>query len=185
MAVALVIGGAECVWNDAKEALSMFTPDAVFVTNDMIAHWPTRLDYAVTLHPEKIVEWIRRRKIAGFSEPGEIWAHHMRSGQIVQRSTPDWGGSSGLFAVKIALEEGFDGIVLAGVPMVPEAKHFVRKSDWVAGHSFKKAWSNHLEAIKPKTRSMSGLTKELLGGPTAKWLLSIEAAPSDPDRVLT
>lgn len=184
MAIALVVGGAECVWKDAHTALSMFTPDAVFIINDMIPRWPGRIDYAVTLHPNKLDEWLRDRKKFNGQVNFRIYAHKQYHG-LVHTVIPDWQGSSGLFAVKAALSESFAGVVLAGVPMTPKSGHFVRHKIWSSSALFTKGWVNHYKEIKVQTRSMSGWTKELLGVPTPEWLVSMNSAPPDHIMVQT
>lgn len=184
MRTALIIGGADNVWEDAEAALSLFTPDAVFAVKTMIAHWPLKVDYGVTLHPEWTAKWLRERaRITGRSDADkiEIWAHKP-FGTVVQKVTPDWQGSSGLFAVKIALEEKFDGIVLAGVPM-DNRKHFTKPGAWSSFQIFLKGWQVHMPELRDKVRSMSGWTKEHLGEPTPEWLSALGVSPPDPDRV--
>jgi hypothetical protein len=165
-----VLGGASCVFDDAKLALGLFTPDAVFAINDMIARWPERVDYVVTLHPEKLAGWLRQRKKAGYGMHFQTWAHARKPNSLpVDRVTPDWGGSSGLFACKVALEEGFDKIVLAGVPMTVRDKHFVRNKEWSAATGYLAAWKKRHPLLKDNVRSMSGFTRDLLGEPCAVW----------------
>lgn len=184
MAVALIVGGADNVWEDAAAALELFTPDATFLVKSMIAHWPLRADYAVSLHPEWFPKWFRERpRLTGRpNDKMAVWAHKM-SHSLVEHTTDDWQGSTGLFAVKIAIEEGFEGIVLAGIPMEAERKHFMRKITWSSCQLFRKGWQVNLPTYRDKTRSMSGWTETLLGRPTAAWLASLNAASPDPDRV--
>lgn len=174
MPLALVVGGASCVWQDVEAAMRLATPDAFFVINDMIPRWPHRLDYVTTLHPDKLDGWLTARKKAGHPAPGQVWAH--RHAKLVDKVTNDWAGSSGLFAVKLALELKFSGVILAGVPMTPEENHFVRQVKWSSARTFRNGWQKHLTDIKHKVRSMSGWTKSILGEPTPEWLVSIGSA---------
>lgn len=172
MPTALILGGAESVWDEAERALKLFTPDAVAAVNDSIPRWPHRLDYAITLHPSKMENWVKDRRNKGLNVDCELWAHK-RHGNSVHRVTDDWAGSSGLFAVKILMQEGFGGIVLAGVPMDKQGGHIVRKTQWVSADMFRKGWLKHQCEIAPFVRSMSGWTKELFGPPTAEWLMQV------------
>ena len=160
----LVLGGGLCVWKDAEAALALFEPDAVIAINDMIPRWPGPIDYACSLHDDKIARWKASR-------PGnklyQVWSRKRSKG--IDRVTNDWGGSSGLYACKILMQEGFDRIVLAGVPMVPAEKNVARNQVWNAAKSYRKAWERHAE-IKQFVRSISGWTKDLLGYPTPEWL---------------
>jgi hypothetical protein len=82
-------------------------------------------------------------------------------------------GSSGLFAVKIAVDEGCSRIVLAGVPMSADGGHIgdgkIFRSEC---HEYRKAWEQALPAFKDVTTSMSGWTAARLGMPTREWLRS-------------
>lgn len=178
MPTALVIGGAECAWDDAYRALELFKPDAFAVVNDMLGRWPLRIDYGCTLHPDKLGEFLRGRR---GPLPYQIWSH--RAHKNAQRRTTDWAGSSGLFAVKVLREENFDAIVVAGVPMVDKAGHIVRKETWPNANMFRGGWKKRFGEIEPYVRSMSGWTMELLGPPTPEWLSAHHAARPDHEMV--
>ena len=181
---ALVLGGAACVTDDAERALKLFEPDAVAAINDMIARWRGKIDYAVTLHPEKLDFWIKHRGIWG-GDPGQFacWSHAYKSPLARRqfltetRTTSDWGGSSGLMAVKVLLQEGFDKIVLAGVPMERTAGHVAKPGEWPQARAYQKAWKRRVPEIAWATRSMSGFTRDILGEPTEEWLQSETARP--------
>lgn len=175
MPSAIVIGGADCVWDDVKAARALFEPDAFAVINDMIPLWPDRIDYVCSLHPEKVAEWLNQRHKKGLDFHGEVWCHKIAGPRgIVHKGvdhhTEDWAGSSGLFAAKVLLEQGFDKIVLCGVPLVSESMHIVRKRHWSAAHAFRSGWQRNRKSIAHKVRSVSGWTKEFLGAPTPEWL---------------
>ena len=179
MLTALVLGGAECVRTDAERALAMFAPDAVFAVNNIGIVWPGRLDYWVTLHPGPVEDdWVgieaamRRRLAAGLNRP-QTWGHKAAKG--IDRHTPDWAGSSGLLAVKVARLEGFDRIVLAGVPM-DNRRHYYGDKPWSHNTIFRRAWERRRLEIAPFVRSMSGLTKEMFGEPTPEWFGSTSPA---------
>lgn len=185
----MVLGDAKTVQEDAEAALKLFSPDAVAATNNMIIRWPGRLDYAVTLHPSKCVDWvgieeaIRRRLVEGRNRP-QTWAHAGSRGRAkgIDRFTEDWAGSTGLLAVKVLLEEGFDRIVLAGVPMSVEGGHFYNAQGWMHATRYHAGWKNHLGRIKAKVRSVSGWTQDLLGAPTPEWLDGLSSPPAAPAR---
>lgn len=88
-----------------------------------------------------------------------------------------WLGTSGLYGVQIALEElGFDGVILAGVPIDAAAgtlcaHSLMTDSDRV--ERYRPEWLLALPTIGARTRSMSGWTRELLGEPTSQWLRSL------------
>lgn len=171
---ALVLGDARTVWEEATAALAMFEPDAVAATNNAGIAWPGRLDYWCTLHPQQCTSWVgidaavRQRVAAGRNRP-QTWAHKASRG--VDRHVADWAGSSGLFAVRVLLHEGFTHIVLAGVPMNRDGAHFYDEGrPWESAGSFHKGWEKHMAQLRPHVRSMSGWTRVRLGGPTPEWL---------------
>jgi len=175
---ALVLGGAESVFTDAERAFSMFTPDGVVAVNDMIALWPNKLTHACTLHGEKLLEWQTARKAAKRNADYETVYFERPRGKggpkidvIVSDRWPHLdSGSSGLYAVKVMLDLGFDRIVLAGVPMTQGGGHFVRHEPWDAHDRFRGAWVGAIPHIAGRVRSMSGWTQEILGSPTPEWL---------------
>lgn len=153
----------------------MFEPDAFFVTNDMIPLWSERLDYVCSLHPEKMLDWLSQRAKRGFRPPGEVWCHKNAGprGLIhkgVDHVTEDWAGSSGLFAAKVAIEQGFQRVVVCGVPLVAEGNHIARKRHWSAAHAFRSGWKRNEKKLRDYVRSMSGWTQQFLGAPTPEWL---------------
>lgn len=174
---ALLLGDAVGVYNEAYEALDLFGedgPDAIAAVNNIGVNWPGNLDYWCTLHPAPARDWVgieaalRQRLKMGRNRP-EIWAHKRASG--VDKDIPDWAGASGLFGTKVLRFEGFERIVLAGVPMNREGAHFYAPDKpWETAGSFHKGWEKHMDQIKPYVRSMSGWTKIRLGAPTAEWL---------------
>jgi hypothetical protein len=156
--------------------MALFKPDAVAATNNAGIHWPDRLDYWCTLHSAPCPDWIgitaalRQRRELGRNRP-QIWGHVSKERYVgVDRTTVDWFGSTGLLAVKVLIEEGFDRIVLAGVPMSSEGGHFYDDKPWSGCDRYRVAWTVHKGEIAPFTRSMSGWTQELLGAPTPEWL---------------
>jgi hypothetical protein len=87
-------------------------------------------------------------------------------------------GSSGLFAVKAALEVlGADRVVLAGVPMSTDQRHFNKGEPWAKGAPYLDAWRIALPFIRDRVRSLSGFTRDLLGAPTPDWLTGRDADP--------
>src|SRR5262249_42521853 len=145
MLKALILGGSDKVFEEAEAAQKLFTPDAIFVINDMIALWPGRVDYICSLHPEKIEDWLQNRKVRGFAIDNgfEVWAHKKQAFRAkaefkgIDKVTDDWAGSSGLFATKVALQEGFQKVVLAGIPMERNHGHVKRKHYFAAAEAFR------------------------------------------------
>ncbi|TBE67428.1 hypothetical protein [Rhizobium ruizarguesonis] len=178
----VILGGAACVWDDLEQAREFGPFDATIAINDMLAHYQGEIDFAVSLHPEKFNEWMAARDAKGFSRPKTFVAHANNTEQgrqgafwldiVMDYRWPGMGssGSSGLFAVKVAIEQGFDRIILCGVPMDGAQSHFFDKAPWSEVNAFTEAWGVANPFIRDVTRSMSGQTKEWLGHPTKDWL---------------
>lgn len=170
----LVLGDATCVHDDAKRALELFTPDLIAACNNIGVGWAPVLDHWFTLHPSPCQDWVgiqealRRRTLAGLNKP-TIWSYKAAS-PVIDMITDDWGGATGLLAVKGMLEIGCRRIVLAGVPMVSEEGHWYDDKHWQQAHCYTRAWEIHLKEIAPWVRSCSGYTRTLLGEPDTNWL---------------
>lgn len=174
MTTALVLGGALSVWADASNALGLFEPAMTVAVNDIGAAWSGPIDIWASLHPEKFPVWCAQRERRGFAPAGELVGHEIAGGahRAVDYRWPgmNTSGSSGLFAVKLAIEAGADRVVLAGVPMAPEGAHFFTTAPWTERDSFIAGWQAAMPFITGKVRSMSGTTKDWLGVPTPEWL---------------
>lgn len=173
---ALVLGGARDVMADAAAALALFKPDIVVACNAVGTIWPQAIDFWVTLHPENMPAWQEARAAAGYPGGFKLVAHRQRDG--FDWHTPHlWpemrrlSGSSGLFAVKVAMEiAGAERLVLAGIPMEP-TEHFDRSEAWEKAKSFRRAWDLVQDRLVEPVRSMSGWTRERFGAPTSEWLM--------------
>ena len=175
MTAALSLGAAECLDADLAAALDLFQPDFVIACNDAIPHYPGHLDAAVSLHPDH--QHARRdlRRERGCPDPDEwLVAPHRDAGwqSLVSHLLPGMGisGSSGLFAVKAALFVfGADKAVIAGMPLDPTL-HCDGRTVFTCAWTFRDAWREIPEPIKPRIRSMSGWTADFLGRPDQEWL---------------
>jgi hypothetical protein len=160
---ALVLGGASCIWRDLA-SLGRWAPDLVIATNDAGTVYPHRIDAWATLHPEKLVGWRLDRWRNGGNGDYLTWSR--RNPELVDRILTGWNqGSSGMFAVGVALEMGAERVILAGVPMQAEAAHFFDPAPWDAVHHHRDAWEKRADQMRGRVVSCSGWTRELLGGP--------------------
>jgi hypothetical protein len=166
--VALVIGSAGCVWDDAAAALELGEFQGVVGCNLAAIYWPGQMDAWVTLHFEKFNLWAERRRRA------RLPPHRSEIG--LKQTLPHFAGqtsvgSSGLYALKVALIDlGYERAVLCGVPMSHEAAHFDDPKPWKSAHVYRKGWLEALPEIKDRARSMGGWSAELLGRPGADWI---------------
>lgn len=187
--IALVLGGAECVWDDVAELERMIGHEwdgLVVAANDIGAHWPRRLDHWVTLHPEKLESWIELRRKFGYPDGYTTWAHQrlpgytVRGWGLVDRTVPR-RNSSGLLATFVVPLLGARA-VLCGIP-VTRTPHFsastvhVRARPWTSADSHWRHFQEAADELRTFARSMSGRTADLLGRPDAEWL-----APRPPGR---
>lgn len=180
MRTALVLGGSRTVWTDLDAALDLGEFAGVVAANDIAADWPGSLDGAASLHPDFWPRWIARRASKGFAPipvtfgPDAFFGRKALppSVSLTPFTFPGQtrSGSSGLFALKVALIDlGFDRAVLCGVPMSDTEGHIVSGS-WRGAETMQAGWVEALPAIRDRARSMSGFTAELLGKPDAEWL---------------
>lgn len=142
---------------------------SIFAGNDMIELFPDDIDYALTLHPDKLRIWLPRRRAAGFNDPPQVWSHRNYEGAVTHW-TRDWAGSTGLFCIKVARENGFVHVIGCGVHMDAGANHFVRKQNWDAATQFRRGWEGRKQELLPYFRSMGGWTQQEFGAPTEDWL---------------
>lgn len=172
---ALVLGGAACLWDDVEAALSLGEFDGVVACNDAGAYWRGKLDAWCTLHPNKLGRWTKERAARGYPPASRLFSHRVEEPHDITVSSYHWkpgggsSGSSGLYSTKIALELGFERLVLCGIPMTPEP-HFFNRAPWAAYRNFSASWRTLAPRLLPNVKSMSGWTRTLLGSPSESWL---------------
>lgn len=178
----LIVGCAANIWADVAAAREIGDYDATYCVKMAAVYWPGKFDVFVTLHPEFVDQYEADRKKLGYPNGYEIVAPlttevgmHGKKGNIHRRVSYRWPGmnssaSSGIYAAKVALDDGFDRVVLAGIPMTKEAGHFTRGKAWLQRDCFTPGFNKAVPFMRGKVTSMSGHTMELLGSPTAQWL---------------
>lgn len=179
----LVVGCADSIWDDVKNATNMATFDKVYCVKLAGVYWPGRFDVWATLHPEYMDDYEAHRSSLGLPNGYEIVAprsdevgEHGRKGKITRRVSYRWPGmnssaSSGIYGAKVALDDCPDArVVLAGIPLTA-SPHFTRgPQPWAQLGSFTPGFETALPFLEGKVKSMSGLTMEKLGKPDAEWL---------------
>jgi hypothetical protein len=180
MTLAAILGGARCVWEDLEALTALRAPDFIIATNDAGAHYAGRVDHWATLHYEKLPTWTAERALRGYPPAERIWVHTKAVGPVAGNSLhdrlEDWGGSSGLFAVQVALALGAARVALCGVPLEVNEGHFFDPGRWSWAVRYRSGWINHRAEIAGPVRSMSGWTAEYLGKPDEVWLHEKEQA---------
>ena len=172
--LAVVIGGASCVWDDLRELRELREPDFVVAINDVGTVYPHSLDHWVSYHSSYFGRWLDQRRKNGLPGNPTLWTGKRRPRDVPTNiKTYDlFGGSSGLLGAHVAMQFA-DKVVLAGVPMDPAMTHYHTRD---RGNPWKDAknYHRHWQKIAPKlcnVRSMSGWTQNLLGAPTTAWLM--------------
>ncbi len=162
-----IIGGGSDVLADYAAARKLSHQHDVLAVNDMIAEFPFRIKHAASVHPNRLPGWLNQRGYRKYNTPTSVWSN-IRGNGVSNIVSDDWRGSSGLYAVRVALEMGYSKIILCGVPMQAEAGHYLRKKPWLQCEWFVDRWPRYCP--RDNVRSMSGYTRELLGAPSREWL---------------
>jgi len=188
MKLALVVGCADCVWDEVEAAQKLATFDEIYCVKMSGIYWEEGPFHWITLHPEYMAAYKEKRAALNLpsnfdiiapliNEVGNHWQHAAdRRVSFRWNVDPITGpelsssGSSGLFAVRIAMIDGCDRIVLAGVPMTKEGRHFARGHEWQHTSVFTGAWEQAASRLRGRVKSFSGWTMNLLGAPDVEWL---------------
>lgn len=182
---AIVIGSAPCVHEDTKLARAQFPDWPLIVVNWAGLRHLGPIEFWASIHRRLIYKAIPMRREAGGDmkftayikiPPGEKVQRTQAPTRIVGEKQKMGSGSSGLYAVEVALRLGYEFLLLAGIPLTGDSslqcndKEEERiRFDKPFVESFRKAWENHFHTLQPHVRSMSGWTKEQFGGPE-EWL---------------
>ena len=175
---AVVLGTAPCMWDDLEGAPPGWDVIAVngagFLYLDPIVMW-------CSAHGRYLTGWIEKRREAGASMDFKAYGNfgeHDDTGDVIAWNRPNGGGSSGLFTTMIALELGYDRLVLCGIPLEGQERFGYKEdvSTVVPAQTdykhYRKGWNKQLGLFSERVRSMSGWTRETFGEPTAEWLNS-------------
>ena len=187
MRPAICLGSAACMQADLDAAAAMgIVPGdrwLLIAVNHAARDYPGHVDHWATFHADLMPGWIKARLITGRPPAGALWTgnHRAQPQGLRMQKTVNWGGSSGLLAVSVALTLSCDPIVLCGIPLDHEQGHFDSAKKWRDAVNYRKGWIDH-KIEMANTRSMSGWTQGLLGAPTQEWLdsmgLGVQAAPA-------
>lgn len=184
MRLAIVLGSSAAALEEFEAARAFLDGQGIewraVAVNDAIKFCPVKPYAFCTIHskkaPKLFLEGVDTSGILMYTRRGT----HEYASFVVKAK---WLGTSGLYAVQIALEDlGFDGVILAGCPIdaahgTRDPKSLMTEPDRV--ERYKPEWRLALPHIGERTRSMSGWTRELLGEPTPEWLKAL-AQPRPP-----
>lgn len=172
----IIAASGRCVWGDLEKAGMAKNHDDhphIMCVNDMIMHYPGRVDHVYSNNHSYLPKWIAARRDQYVSRYGEIKNTH--SNKCGGRYTWPWPGhgTSSLNAVYTGIALGYDSIWLCGVPL-DDAGHYF-EAPWEKTNFIRevadrdgeiKYWGNAKKKIfDDKVRSFSGRTRDLLGAP--------------------
>lgn len=178
---AIILGGAQCVWNDWRAAMDLSEPDSYHLVaiNDVGQYVNAHIEHWISLHHSYFPGWLNFRRGHARNKP-HIHSHRDNTERRPGENRVDWwwwicfgGGTSGLFAAVICVLLGYDRIILAGLPM-DNSPHFF-DPPWYAApgtgddqHKF--VWPETKQrCLGDRVRSMSGRTSKWLGSPSEEW----------------
>jgi len=158
----LIVGSAKCVYDDLRN-LNEFGP--VIAVNRAMYELPISPDVGVTLHYENTREFARHYNGRLFCSHGTDYVTDVLPVRY------EWkNGTSGLYAVQVALHLGAKNIIMAGCP-IDDSTHFNVERGLSKGipwqlEMHRKPWRDYADELRARgVRSMSGWSRGLLGGP--------------------
>jgi hypothetical protein len=175
--VVLIVGSAPCVFEDIEKFNELGVEHDTICINASLEAWGKECEHwcALDIGPmfgyAKLIKTrypnivrhapdINREKYAPFYDV--FW----------QEIGID-GGTSGKFAVDIAIELGYKKIIIVGIPLSEDGKHFNDQADSVWQTGVWAAWANFASSANAeKVKAYSGFTKKLFGEPYKEWLNS-------------
>lgn len=183
----VIVGSGRCVWDDIerlytkRELRRNEIDDDVMCVNDMIMYYPGNIDHCVSCDAPMLHKWWEARRPPYKSQfnrrPRFHTVHTEQSVPNVERWEFAGGGTSGLLACHVAIELGYEDIVLCGVP-IDNSGHFwectwgktnfqreiADKNGRVRGDG-RHYWTRAAKRFDGRVKSMSGNTKLILGEP--------------------
>lgn len=189
-----IVGPAKNVWEDWEDC--RWLPADILTVNDMLAYLPEPVNYACSVHDDRLMAWYGVRRLIYAQTPTvRLISPNRRDGidQTVRFLDADLQPfmrgssieSSGVYAMCVGLVLGYTRIILAGCPgdgrghlYYPPYRPCQGYADAGAQQAWERAMTGHHE-IAERVRSCSGMTRDLLGEPLP-WLsqLSRQLQPS-------
>jgi len=177
----IILGCGRTVWDDFNRARKIFTDCnkvyQVMVINlafmgleDMFRRDQVTIDHFVSLHPEyfalrTIYVKDRCRTHGRRMYPNTDYVWYFAD-----------GGTSGLFALRIAVALGYYKIIICGIPLDDQGRFFdpPGQPGDSACNSIKLEFDNFKYSLVPnyndRIRAMSGYTKKIFGEASDKWI---------------
>jgi hypothetical protein len=181
----LILGGGKGLWEDYFAAREVMPSSHIMCVNDIAAQFKAeKIQHAVSLHHRLLPAVCIMRKEKGMLE--KVCRHSSSRGAREDSADVYWcmqngGGTSGLFATKIAIAMGSKHIILCGLPIDSSGHYFDpptpednRTTKFAENHSSFAEWRDMKKSklVMSRVRSMSGNTGNLFGKPTKEWVQS-------------
>lgn len=161
----IVTGSHNSVVDEIKAIPNYHEFDFMAIGLDAVHLYPWDIRFVATYHPSDI-PLIKERRAAVGNTDYKVISHVEAEGvDIVEPYEPP-SGSSALLGVLVAIKMGYDKIILCGCPLTGSNG----KNQSYEG--FREGWVAKKDVVLGKVKSMSGWTKEFLGGLTEEWLTS-------------
>ena len=181
----IIVGSGRCVWEDLEQLHTRTHKeifDDVMCINDMIMYYPGNIAHCVSCDAPMLPKWWAARRPpyqSAFSNPVRFHSVSTYEGiRGVELHDFQGGGTSGLLACKVAIDLGYNDIILCGVPIdnsghfweAPWGKtNFQREIADLTGRvrgDGRRYWTKANEKwFDGKIKSMSGNTRLILGAP--------------------
>jgi len=173
----LIVCTGKTIWEDVEKSGWNHDNMDVLCVKDALVYFPGNVNHTFSEHPDQlpILSQLRKARRKTIRHQTTKLRHHTSGAlgdvpHVHAWKLPNYG-CSGLSACIVGVLLGYEKIVLAGSPLTDEG-HFY-DPPWVKTsleRSFPgetpKIWKKMAdEVFKGKVKSLSGRTKELLGGP--------------------
>lgn len=170
--IAVILGGARCVWDDLRAAKALIgdRPHLIVATNHAGTRYKGDLDAWVSLHPDFFANALPRRVRAGGNAPRLFAPARHSDSPALKAVAPRWDGSASLYGAQIALKQlKARKVILCGAPLDADAGHIAVPGPWGHSERYRAGFLAAMSGIDGKVKSMGGWSADLLGQPDAAW----------------
>ena len=75
-----------------------------------------------------------------------------------------------MLCVAVGLELGCTHMILCGIPLNQNGRHYDHPMKWTEARQYLPAWERQLPMLLGRVKSFGGETARLLGEPTREWI---------------
>jgi len=155
----LILGSAPCLGEDLSRVPAQGRYDVMAIGLDAVDRCALPLKYIATNHVEDIEPIRRRRAAFGGNLDYRLVCYRQAPGVDIVQPLGPVSGSSAILGAVAGITMGYRKIVLCGCPLTgnaPEGNPY---------EAFRPGWEAEAGRVKGRVFSMSGWTREFLGGP--------------------